>query len=83
VVEAARIELDLLRDRIAKQGDVPVTCEVRAGEPATEIIASAKDHATDMIVVGHRGRGRLIQMVLGSVARKVVDSAPCPVLIVR
>ncbi|MBI3513195.1 MAG: universal stress protein [Proteobacteria bacterium] len=34
-------------------------------------------------VVGSRGRGRLIGLVLGSVARKVVNLAPCPVVVVR
>ncbi len=83
VLEAAQDELARLGDRLSRNGGVPVTSEVRAGEAATEIVGSAKDHASDLIVVGHRGHGRITQMLTGSVARRVVDSAPCPVLVVR
>jgi nucleotide-binding universal stress UspA family protein len=83
VEEAAWHELGLLRDRIAEMHGVAVTCEVRVGDAATEIVASAREHAIDLIVVGHRGHNRLVQMVLGSVARKVLESAPCPVLVAR
>jgi nucleotide-binding universal stress UspA family protein len=83
VVESARSGLNRLRDQTATQGGVAVTCEVRAGDPATEIVASATQHAIDLIVVGHRGHNRLVWLVLGSAARKVLEAAPCPVLVVR
>jgi nucleotide-binding universal stress UspA family protein len=83
VTEAARSDLSRLRDRIGTPDSVAVMCEVRAGDPATEIVASAREHAIDLIVVGHRGHNRLVWLVLGSVARKVLQAAPCPVLVVR
>ena len=83
VLEAAQDELALLSDRLAREHGVAVTCEVRAGEAATEIVASASNRPADLIVIGHRGQSRLAQALLGSVARRVVDTAPCPVLIVR
>jgi hypothetical protein len=36
-----------------------------------------------MIVLGTHGRGPLGHMLLGSVAERVVRTAPCPVLTVR
>jgi len=83
VAEAARDELRSLSDRLAGQGAVTTTCDVRTGDTATEIVSSAEEHAVDLIVIGHRGHNRLARMFLGSVARRVVDTAPCPVLIVR
>jgi nucleotide-binding universal stress UspA family protein len=79
VAEAARDELRSLSDRLT----VMTTCDVRAGNAATEIVSSAEQHAVDLIVIGHRGRNRLAQALIGSVARRVADTAPCPVLIVR
>lgn len=83
VLEAAQDELALLSDRLANERGVAITCEVRAGEAATEIVASARNRAIDLLVIGHRSQTRLAQALLGSVARRVVDTAPCPVLIVR
>jgi nucleotide-binding universal stress UspA family protein len=56
---------------------------LRAGTPHTEIIGFAKERQTDLIVMGTHGRGALAHAVMGSVAERVVRSAPCPVLTVR
>lgn len=60
-----------------------ITKEVVLGDPAHEIIAVAKDREADLIVLGSRGYGRLVGLVLGSVAQKVLGHASCPVLVVR
>jgi nucleotide-binding universal stress UspA family protein len=83
VMDSARDELARLSDRLISESHIGVTCEVRAGEAATEIIASARERSSDLIVIGHRGHSRLVRMLTGSVARRVVDTAPCPVLVVR
>jgi nucleotide-binding universal stress UspA family protein len=36
-----------------------------------------------MIAIGHRSRGRLAGLLGGSVAKHVIDTAPCAVLVVR
>jgi nucleotide-binding universal stress UspA family protein len=56
---------------------------VRAGVPAAEIVRLAQEHEFDLIVMGTHGRGLVGHMVMGSVAEKVVRTAPCPVLTVR
>jgi len=51
--------------------------------PAEEIVKYAKARAIDLIVMGTHGRGALAQLLVGSVAERVVRTAPCPVLTVR
>jgi len=51
--------------------------------PAEEIVKYAKAHAIDLIVMGTHGRGAVAQILMGSVAERVVRTAPCPVLTVR
>lgn len=65
------------------KGAPRVSTEVEAGDPAEAIIALAKDRNADLIVIGSRGHGRLVGLMLGSVAQKVLAHASCPVLVVR
>jgi nucleotide-binding universal stress UspA family protein len=58
-----------------------VTTQV--GSPHPEIVRYATRHEIDLIVLGTHGRGPLGHMLLGSVAERVVRTAPCPVLTVR
>lgn len=53
------------------------------GEPAAEILSFAKKQRCAAIVMGSRGHGRVASLLLGSVANKVVQAAPCPVTIVK
>jgi nucleotide-binding universal stress UspA family protein len=51
--------------------------------PASAIVDYAAENAIDVIVMGTHGRGRVGRWLLGSVADRVVRTAPCPVLVVR
>jgi nucleotide-binding universal stress UspA family protein len=51
--------------------------------PADAIVKYAVAHGIDLIVMGTHGRGAVAQILMGSVAEKVVRTAPCPVLTVR
>jgi nucleotide-binding universal stress UspA family protein len=52
-------------------------------DPADAIVKHARAHGIDLIVMGTHGRGAMAQILVGSVAEKVVRTAPCPVLTVR
>jgi nucleotide-binding universal stress UspA family protein len=56
---------------------------VRSGMPAAAIVEHAKEHSIDVIVMGTHGRGAFAHLLMGSVAERVVRTAPCPVLTVR
>ena len=47
------------------------------------IIRYARDHDIDLIVLATHGRSGLSHALIGSVAEKVVQMAPCPVLTVK
>ena len=53
------------------------------GQAAAAIVHQAKHVKADMIVMGTHGRSALQHMLLGSVAEKVVRTAPCPILTIR
>ncbi len=55
----------------------------RLGNPWVEIINYAKELEIDLIVIGTHGRSALMHVLLGSVAERVVRTAPCPVLTVH
>lgn len=54
---------------------------MRAGSPAREIVEYLKEQrAIDLVVMATAGRGGVARLLMGSVADKLVRSAPCPVL---
>jgi len=62
---------------------VPIETSVVTGSPARTIVALAEGQECRLIVMGTHGRSGLSHMLLGSVAERVVRTAPCPVLTVR
>ena len=64
-------------------GGRAVDSELRMGDPASEIVATASEQAADLVVLGSRGRIGVTRLLLGSVARNVVSGSSASVLIVR
>jgi len=56
---------------------------VREGYPATVIIEEATAQEADLVVIGTHGHTGLKHLLLGSIAERVVQKAPCPVLTVK
>jgi nucleotide-binding universal stress UspA family protein len=63
--------------------DLKISTVLKEGRPADEIVKTAKEENFDLIVMGHRGLGRVKEFFLGSVSDRVADEAHCPVLIVK
>jgi nucleotide-binding universal stress UspA family protein len=78
----ANESLDKARTAVGKVPAV-VHTELIEGEPAEAIINVAAMQKSSVIVMGSRGFGQLLGLVLGSTSQKVVSHAPCPVLIAR
>ena len=62
---------------------IPVETVVREGYPATVIVDEAESQPADLIVIGTHGLSGLKHLLLGSIAERVVQKAPCPVLTVK
>jgi len=61
--------------------DVEIELAVVDGHPAHVLLDAARD--ASLLVVGSRGHGAFTGMLLGSVSRRCVHHAPCPVIVVR
>lgn len=68
----------VLRDR-----GLRVETVLREGYPASVIEEEARERRVDLIVIGTRGHTGLKHLLLGSVAERVVQKAPCAVLTVK
>jgi nucleotide-binding universal stress UspA family protein len=62
---------------------ISVETEVIEGYPATAIEEEAERQKADLIVIGTHGHTGLKHLLLGSVAERVVQKSPCPVLTVK
>jgi nucleotide-binding universal stress UspA family protein len=81
--DAARKQLDLALDD-EDRSMLAAKPVLRASvAPATAILDYAKTERIDLIVMGTHGRGPVAHFLLGSIAERVVRSAPCPVLTVH
>ncbi len=75
--------LEQAADRAKGLGVSKVETISGRGDPADSILDMAQQCGADMIVLGHRGLGRVKTILLGSVAQKVVQQAECSVVSVR
>lgn len=69
-------------EKTVRETGVAVKTRLEEGYPSEKIVEVAEAEGADLIVVGSRGRSKLAKMLLGSVASRVIASAPCPVLVV-
>jgi nucleotide-binding universal stress UspA family protein len=78
-------ERRLLSERISgwtgKYPDVAVELVMTRDRPAAALVDQSR--TADMVVVGSRGRGAAMGLLLGSVSHAVLHKAHCPVAVVR
>ena len=67
----------------AQQATIEVTRAVAIGSPSQKIVETAEAEHVDLIVMATHGRTGLSHLLIGSVAERVVRTAPCPVLTIR
>jgi nucleotide-binding universal stress UspA family protein len=83
VEDAARRQLDTIVTDDDRQKLNAAAVLVTSNSPALTITTYAQEHGVDLIIMGTHGRGAFAHLLMGSVAERVVRTAPCPVLTVR
>jgi nucleotide-binding universal stress UspA family protein len=78
---AKQQQADLLAGVLGADPSVRVEQEVVEGHPAQQLVVASE--GADLVVVGSRGHGGFVGMLLGSVSQHVSAHASCPVLVVR
>lgn len=82
VKSEAEENLEAHAEALRKRG-LTVTVVVREGYPATVIEDEAAEQDIDLVVIGTHGLSGLKHLLLGSIAERVVQKAPCPVLTIK
>ena len=80
---SAQRQVDALLFDEDRQALGAVGLVITSNSPSAAIVTYARDAAIDLIVMGTHGRGAIAHLLMGSVAERVVRTAPCPVLTVR
>ena len=83
IEEAARTHLDAL---LVDNDPHPIRVKkavLTSSATAAAVVQYARDMTIDLIIIGTHGRGAVAHLLMGSVAERVVRTAPCPVLTVR
>ena len=76
--EALQSLVALAREQGAEAEPLPLR-----GFPEEAIVEAAAARQADLVVMGTHGRRGAARLLLGSVASRVIATAPCPVLTVR
>lgn len=83
VLDGARQEAGQLLREIANRSEQEVSVQLAEGPPTDVICEVAEQVSADLIVMGTHGRTGITHLLLGSVAERTLQRAPCPVLTVR
>ncbi len=71
----------LVDDAVAQLQPCVASGAVVVGDPARAILREAERLECDLIVIGHRHLGRIERLLDPSVGQRVIERAPCPVLV--
>ncbi len=92
VTELEEAELELKNDGqryinyvlgLAQKENVKAASLIAKGRPFEQIVHLAKGLNVDLIVMGTYGRRGAERILIGSVAERVIEYSPCPVLVVK
>ncbi len=80
--EYAREVAEYGKKVLTDEGITDMRAFAKVGQPARTIVAFARQHEHDLIIMGSRGMGSVEGYLLGSVSHKVTGLAPMPVMVV-
>jgi len=62
---------------------VKLQTHVLAGHPVRDVVELADQLKVELLVIGATGHSALYERMIGSRADRIVQLAPCPVLVVK
>lgn len=68
---------------LAKEHQVKLQTHVLAGHPVRDVVELAATLKVELLVIGATGHSALYERMIGSRADRIVQLAPCPVLVVK
>ena len=76
---------DALLPAVQLLRDAGIECEteVVAGDPAHAVVDLIEEYGCDMVILGTRDTGSLLNLLQGSVAQSLLHDSPVPVLLVK
>jgi len=80
--QEAREHLAAVEQELLNRG-LKAESYLRVGCPFDEIVRTANHLNVDLIIIGSHGCSPLTRLLVGSTAERVVEHAPCPVLVVK
>lgn len=83
----AQMEKEIAKEMAAVEEDMTaegfhVKITVKTGKPFTEIMKTAAEEKTSIIVLGSHGRSNIREMLMGSVSENVIRHAKVPLLVI-
>jgi nucleotide-binding universal stress UspA family protein len=83
-VAARRFHPVLQRARaLAEQQGATLQTHVLAGHPVRTVVELARELDADLLVIGATGHSALYERMIGSRADRIIQLAPCPVLVAK
>jgi nucleotide-binding universal stress UspA family protein len=68
---------------LSEQSRAGLQTVVESGAIESVVTAYARDKGLDLLAIGARGRNPILDLLLGSTAERLLNAAPCDVLIIR
>jgi nucleotide-binding universal stress UspA family protein len=68
---------------MAEQNQLTVHIHLLAGHPVRRVVELADELGADLLVIGATGHSALYERMIGSRADRIIQLAPCPVLVVK
>ena len=68
---------------LARQRGLTIRTRAEPGRPAETVARIAREEGSDELLLGSRGKGEVEHLLLGGVSTRLVQIAPCTVVVVR
>ena len=68
---------------VTEESHVRLHTHVLPGRPVRDIVALAADFDVDLVIIGAKGHSALHERMIGSLTNRIMQLAPCPVLVAK